>query len=67
MKTSEQKNLTTTGHCHAMLVDYQRGLIDRNEAISRFSFLTGFPSEVAEKFIFGSKKNSKARYPLLTG
>ena len=57
MKQSEQKNLTTDVSCQVMLVEYQRGLIDRNEAINRFSFLTGFPSEVAEKLIFGSKKN----------
>ena len=44
-----------------MLLDYKRGLLTRDQAIQRFSLITGLNPDIATEFIRGMKKENIVR------
>lgn len=41
-----------------MLLDYKRGLLTRDQAIQKFSNITGLTPDIATEFIRGMKKKT---------
>ena len=46
-----------------MLLDYKRGLLTRDQAIQRFSLITGLTPDIATEFIRGMKKENIVIFP----
>ena len=46
-----------------MLLDYKRGLLTRDQAIQRFSLITGLTPDIATEFIRGMKKENIVKFP----
>ena len=46
-----------------MLLDYKRGLLTRDQAIQKFSNITGLTPDIATEFIRGMKKENIIIYP----
>ena len=46
-----------------MLIDYKRGLLTKEQAIQRFSYITGLTPDIANEFIRGMKKENIVSFP----
>tara|TARA_B100000073_G_scaffold305011_1_gene273980 strand:- start:927 stop:1100 length:174 start_codon:yes stop_codon:yes gene_type:complete len=46
-----------------MLLDYKRGLLTRDQAIQKFSNITGLTPDIATEFIRGMKKENIIIFP----
>ena len=46
-----------------MLLDYKRGRFTWDEAITRFSYITGLTPDIAKEFIRGMKRENIIKFP----
>ena len=46
-----------------MLLDYKRGSLTKDEAISKFSYITGLTPDIANEFIRGMKRENIIEFP----